>query len=62
MTYLQLTSSIPTIHTIPLCYLYTLIRYKENFHTKPLTITRGLKFTSAIGLVYWTLEQVPAWS
>jgi hypothetical protein len=50
MTYLQLTSSIPTIHTIPLCYLYTLIRYKENFHTKSLTITPGLKFSSAIGL------------
>jgi hypothetical protein len=60
MTYLQLTSCIPTIHTIPLCYLYTLIRYKENFNTKPLTITPGLKFTSAIGLVYWTFEHVPA--
>jgi hypothetical protein len=62
MTYLQLTSSIPTIHTIPLCYLYTFIRYKENFHTKPLTITPGLKFTSSIGLVYWTFEHVPEWS
>jgi hypothetical protein len=62
MTYLQLTSSIPTIHTIALCYLYTLIRYKENFHTKSLTITPGLKFTSAIGLVYWTFEHVPDWS
>ncbi len=47
---------------IPLCYLYTLIRYQENFHTKSLTITPGLKFTSAIGLVYWTFEHVPDWS